>query len=500
LACINFMNLSTARSEKRAKEVGIRKAIGSKKMQLVGQFLSESFLVTILAYLLAFVVVQATLKTFNDLSDKHITIPFEKPQFWLVGLSFLAITSILSGFYPAFYLSSFQPIKVLKGTMKVGKFSSLPRKIMVVTQFTVSIILIIGTVVVYQQIQHAQNRPVGYDRTGLVRISMDDPSFNKNKEVLKNELLASGAVTDVGFGSMPVTAIWENWGGFSWKGKIPEAESSFSVFYINEDFGKTIGWKILQGRDFAKNMATDTNAVIINASAAKYLGLQNPIGEYITGERSGQKRQIIGVVDDLVADSPYEPVKTGFYWLERNLDQLEQLQLRINPSLSMSVAMNKIEAIQKKIVPSAPFQYHFVDEEYSRKFVSEQRIGNLASIFSVLAIFISCLGLFGLASFVAEQRTKEIGIRKVLGATVANLWALLSKEFVILVIISCLIAAPVAYYFMNDWLEKYTYRTSISWWVFVSSGLSALIITLFTISYQAIKAAVMNPVKSLKTE
>ncbi|MEZ4900863.1 MAG: FtsX-like permease family protein [Spirosomataceae bacterium] len=500
LACINFINLTTARSEKRAKEVGIRKAIGSHKSALVNQFMSESFLVVFLSFILAFLLLGILLSPFNQLADKNIRLPINNIYFWLINIIFLVVTAFLSGIYPSFYLSSFQPMKVLKGTIRLGKYASLPRKILVVVQFTVSILLIVGTIVVFQQIKHAQNRPVGYDSTRLVRISMSDPNFINKKEVLQNELLTSGAVTDVAFSSMPITAVWENWGGFRWKGKNPESESSFSVSWVSEDFGKTTGWKLKQGRNFSKDFATDSTAVIINESAAKYIGLKDPIGEYISKEDGSKKWQIIGVVDDFVADSPYEPVKIGFYWLEKNLDNLSQLQLKINPNLSIHSALSKIEEIQKKIVPSASFQYHFVEEEYGKKFSAEQRVGKLALIFAILAIFISCLGLFGLASFVAEQRTKEIGIRKVLGASVTNLWQMLSKDFVVLVFIACLIASPIAYYFMNNWIQKYTYRTDISWWIFAVSSVGALAITLLTVSFQAIKAALMNPVKSLKIE
>ncbi|TAG19595.1 MAG: ABC transporter permease [Cytophagia bacterium] len=500
LACINFVNLTTARSEKRAKEVGIRKAIGSNKVALVYQFMSESFIVVFFAFILAGLLIGVSITTFNEIADKNIALPSSNIYFWLATIVFLLVTAFVSGIYPSFYLSSFQPVKVLKGTIRLGKYASLPRKVLVIVQFTVSVVLIIGTIIVYQQIQFAQNRPVGYNRANLVRISMDDPNFENNKLYMKEELLKSGVVSNVAFSNAPVTAIWDNWGGFNWKGKNPDAESNFSVTQIDEDFGKTIQWKLKQGRNFSTNFGMDTASVIINKSAANYLGLKNPIGEYISQEKGPKKWQIIGVVDDLVAESPYEPVKMGFYLLQRNIKALTQMQLKINPNLSVNDALTKIEAIQKKIVPSALFQYNFVDGEYGKKFSSEQRIGKLSMIFTILAIFISCLGLFGLASFVAEQRTKEIGIRKVLGATVANLWQLLSKDFVVLVIISCLIAAPIAYYFMNEWLQKYTYRTEISWWIFVAAGVGALVITLLTVSYQAIKAALMNPVESLKTE
>ncbi|HAO48517.1 MAG TPA: ABC transporter permease [Runella sp.] len=500
LACINFMNLSTARSEKRAKEVGIRKAVGSVKSQLVNQFLGESFLVVGLAFIVMLGIVGASIGWFNELADKKINIPFTNPYFLGISFAFLTITALLSGFYPAFYLSSFEPVKVLKGTIRLGKYASLPRKVLVVVQFTVSVVLIIGTIVVYQQIQYAQNRPVGYDRSSLVRISMDDPNFENSKLVMKDHLLRNGVAANVAFSNMPVTSIWDNWGGFDWKGKNPDAESSFSVTQLDEEFGNTIQWKVKQGRNFSKEFGMDTAAVIINESAAKYLALKNPIGEYITSTDGKRRWQIIGVIEDLVAESPYEPVKKGLYIFQRNTRSLGQMQIKISPNLPMSEALAKIEAIQKKFVPSASFRYFFVDEEYSKKFTSEQRIGKLALLFAILAITISCLGLFGLASFIAEQRTKEIGIRKVLGASITNLWGLLSKEFVLLVVISLFIASPVAYYFMNNWIQKYSYHTAISWWIFVAAGAGALIITLLTVSFQAIKAALVNPVKSLKSE
>lgn len=500
LACINFINLSTARSEKRAKEVGIRKAIGSLRIQLINQFLSESFVVVFIAFVVCLLIVLVSLSTFNQLADKSISIPFTNIYFWFASITFLILTSLLSGLYPAFYLSSFQPVKVLKGTLRLGKFASLPRKTLVVIQFTTSVVLIIGTVIVYQQIQYAQNRPIGYNNKGLVRIPMRDSHFANNKLAMKDELIASGVAKGIAFSSSPVTEIWDNWGGFTWKGKNPESESSFTVTWVSEDFGKAVEWKLKQGRDFSKEFGTDSSAVIINESAAKYLRLKNPVGEFIRQEGSNESRQIIGIVNDVVAASPYEPVSTGFYWLDKNLDNASQMQIKINPDLPVSTALAKIEAIQKKYIPSAPFNYRFVDEEFANKFKAEQRISKLASLFAILAIFISCLGLFGLASFVAEQRTKEIGIRKVLGATVLNLWQMLSKDFVVLVIISSLIAAPIAYYFMDNWLQKYNYHTQISGWVFILAAVGALAITLLTVSYQAIKAALVNPVKSLKSE
>jgi ABC-type antimicrobial peptide transport system permease subunit len=501
LACINFMNLTTARNEKRAKEVGIRKAIGSMKSQLVNQFLSESFLVVFIALVIAVVLVSISLAPFNELADKSIRLPFTNSYFWLANFAFLVTTSLLAGLYPAFYLSSFQPVKVLKGALRVGKYAALPRKVLVVIQVTASVVLIIGTMIVYQQILYTQQRPAGYNRDGLIHIPIHDSDFNTNKFVMKDELLASGVVSEVGFTSSPVTAIWDNWGGFTWTGKNPEAESSFTVTWVDEAFGKTIQWNVLQGRDFSREFGTDDEAVIINKAAATYMGLENPVGEYITLTSRNQRRQIIGVVDDVIALSPYEPVSPAFYWLEKNAqDNLEQMLVKIQPGTSANDALAKIESIQAKLAPASPFEYAFVDEEYGMKFKAEQRIGKLAAVFAALAIFISCLGLFGLSSFVAEQKTKEIGVRKVIGASVFNVWSLLSKEFISLVLISFVLAVPIAYYYLNQWLLTYNYHTDINLMTFVYAACGVIAITLATVSFHSVKAAIANPVKSLRSE
>jgi putative ABC transport system permease protein len=501
LACINFINLSTARSEKRAKEVGIRKAVGSLRSQLINQFLSESVLSVSLAMIIAVLLVTLSLGTFNSFADKNISLPLTNIYFWIACIVCLLLTSCLAGLYPAFYLSSFQPVKVLKGTLRVGRYAALPRKILVVIQVTVSVVLIIGTIVVYQQIQYGQNRPVGYENEGLIRIPMNDTDLDNSKWVMRNELMASGVAGSVGFSSSPVTAIYDNWGGFTWKGKNPEAESNFTVTWVNEEYGKTIRWKVLQGRDFSTEYRTDENAVIINKSAAEYMGLQNPLGEFVTLRDGNQQRQIIGVVDDVIAVSPYEQVSPAFYWLaKKNPEYLEQMLVKLDPGISVADALTKIESIQRKLSPSSPFAYSFVDEEYGRKFTAEQRVGKLALFSTVLAMLISCLGLFGLSSFMAERKTKEIGIRKVVGASVFSIWRLLSKEFVIVVVVSCLIAMPVAYYFLHQWLANYYYHTDLNPLVFVYAAVGALAITLCTVSYQTIKASVTNPVRSLRNE
>jgi len=500
LACINFMNLSTARSEKRAREVGVRKAIGSMRSQLVKQFLSESFMIVTIALVIALIAIVSLFPAFNNLADKRISLPFKDIYFWMATLGFLIITAFLAGLYPAFYLSSFQPVKVLKGTFRVGRFASMPRKLLVVIQVSVSVVLIIGTIIVYQQIQFTQQRPVGYDRQNLIRIAIHDVEFDKVKLVMRDQLLSSGMAKDVAFASSPLTAIWDNWSGFAWSGKDPESDPNFTVTWIDEDYGKTIQWKILKGRDFSREHSTDVKAVIINKAAADYIGFKNPIGETITA--AGIEREIIGVVEDVIAASPYEAVGPGFYWLDKNVvnNGLGQMIVRLDPGKSTAESLAGIEAIHKKLVSSSAFDYSFVDEEYGAKFQAELRIGNLASVFAALAIFISCLGLFGLSSFVAEQKTKEIGVRKVIGASLLNIWVLISKEFVLLVLISLLMAIPVAYYYLHKWLLTYHYHTQINWWVFAAAGASVLLITLLTVSFHGLKAAVANPVKSLRSE
>jgi putative ABC transport system permease protein len=499
LASINFMNLSTARSEKRAKEVGIRKAIGSVRGQLISQFFSESFLVVLLSFAISCVLIFFSLSWFNELADKDIALPFTNLYFWIASIAFILLTGILTGLYPALYLSSFQPIKVLKGTFKMGRFAAVPRKALVVIQFTVSVAMIIGTIVVYQQIQYAKNRPVGYSKEGLLTIGLNDPNYKGKYDLFKTELLNTGVVSDVALSNSPLTNISNRNGGYTWKGKAPETPSGFNTFGVTADFGKVIDWKVIKGRDFSNDYKTDSAGIILNEAAAKYIGLKNPIGEYIKTEDGKFSWQIVGVTKDMIIQSPYEEINGSFYFFDFRKSS-RQMTMRIKPTVSPSEALPKIEAVFRKLVPSASFDYKFVDDVYNAKFSQEQRIGKLSTVFAILAIFISCLGLFGLASFVAEQRTKEIGIRKVLGASVTNLWQMLSKDFVVLVIISCLVAAPIAYYFMNNWLQKYTYRTELSWWVFAMSGLGALLLTLLTVSYQAIKAALINPVKSLKTE
>ncbi len=497
LACINFMNLSTARSEKRAKEVGIRKAIGSLKRQLISQFFTESLLATALAFVCSLLLVSFALPFFNQVADKKMSVLWCNPWFWLSGIGFSIFTGLVAGIYPAFYLSSFQPVKVLKGTFKAGRLAAIPRKVLVVLQFTVSVTLVIGTIIIFRQVQFAKNRPVGYSRDGLIAIQMTTPEFFGKEEPLRNDLLKTGVVAEMAESSSPATGVWLGLSGFDWQGRDPARQDEFGVVSVTRGYGKTIGWQFSAGRDFSKVFATDSSGLVLNEAAVKFMGLKKPVGERITWDK--QNFQVIGVIKNIVMESPYDPVSPTIYYMGKNKDANFVL-IKIKATESTREALTKIQAVFQKYIPSAPFDYKFVDEEYAKKFAGEERIGKLSSFFAILAIFISCIGLFGMASYMAEQRIKEIGVRKVLGASVFNLWKLLSKDFVELVIISCLVATPVSYYFMSAWLQNYSYRSTMPWWIFAVAGMSALLITLLTVSYQSIKAALANPVESLRSE
>ena len=497
LACINFMNLSTARSEKRAKEVGIRKTLGSVRGQLIRQFFSESLLISFIALVVSILLVLLLLPFFNRIANKELSILWTNPFFWLAAFAFSLITGLIAGSYPALYLSSFRPVKVLKGSFKAGRFAPLPRKILVVFQFSISVLLIAGTLIWSRQVNHAKDRPIGYDSNGLIEIVMRTPELINHYDAVRTELLNTDAVANV---SASLGSITENFGGttnVSWKGKPEDSRPLFMSNRVTHDFGKTVGWNILQGRDFSKNFLTDSTAIVLNESAVQTMGLQNPVNE--TLKFAGKDYKIIGVISNLVKGSPFQPVDPSLFTIGYG-SAVNVFNIRLSPNSGVSTALKKIEDVFKKYNSQAPFDYKFVDEQYAAKFATEERIGKLAGFFAILAILISCLGLFGLASFIAEQRTKEIGIRKVLGATIAGIWQLLSKEFLLLVFISLLIALPISYYFMKNWLQNYEYRTEISWWIFGIVMLATLLITIITVSFHAIKAAIANPVKSLRTE
>ncbi|MEO1010541.1 MAG: ABC transporter permease [Bacteroidota bacterium] len=502
LACINFMNLSTARSERRSKEVGIRKSIGSQRGQLINQFLSESFLVVLFAFFIAIIIVLLSLNGFNDLARKEIVFPWGNAKFWLISIAFILFTALLAGSYPALYLSSFRPVDVLKGTFKAGRYAGLPRKILVVLQFTVSVAFIIGTVIVMQQINHAKNRPVGYNKEGLIQLPTMGQDFEGKANLMRSEFLNSGAVVEMSTSSSPTTQVWSNRSGFDWEGKPEGFQEDLAWTEVSPEYARSLNLKILEGRDFSREFASDSNAVLINRTAKEYMGLTDPIGKFMKDadeEDPDPPLKIIGVVEDMIVNSPYEPVKQMVYAFDQ-YGNSSFYNLRLNPKQSASQNLAIVERVFKEHFSNIPFQYDFVDEEYAEKFASEERIGSLSAVFTALAILISCLGLFGLTSFVAEQRTKEIGVRKVLGATVFNVWNMLSKDFLKLVIISGFIAIPVSCYIMNGWLQEYPYRVILEWWIFALAFVGAIGITLLTVSFQAIKEANANPVKSLRTE
>ncbi len=495
LACINYMNLSTARSQKRAREVGIRKTVGSGRGYLIIQFLGESFLISGLSLILAVSVASLLLPSFNMLANKEIVFPSDNYKFWLTVILFSTAIASLAGSYPAFYLSSLNPLRVLSRKYHAGSSATRTRQVLVVFQFTVSITLLAGTFIVFSQIEFSKSRSLGYSKDKLIYTGVI-PEMRGKYEQLRNELLQTRAVAEISQSSGPTTDIWSNETGFNWEGKDPNTEPSFGTLDCTHDFGKTIGWQIKEGRDFSRNFPSDSSAIILNESAAKLIGPSNVIGKTVRQDQ--ESSHVIGVVKDLMMESPYSTVKPTIFKL--GYKWVRVTNIRLSPDMKTVDAMAKIEALFKRLSPDNSFEFRFADDEYNVKFSSENRISQLARIFTVLAMLIACLGLIGLSSFSAEQRTKEIGIRKVLGANVANITALLSLDFVKLVLIAILIASPLAYYAATKWLENFTYRIEISWWVFVLAGVSAIIVAMITVSVQAIKAAVANPVNSLQTE
>jgi ABC-type antimicrobial peptide transport system permease subunit len=497
IACINFMNLSTARSEKRAKEVGIRKVVGAQKGSLIGQFIGESILMAFLAGIVAIIIVALTIPAFNKLVNETVSLNLGSVTAWLAGFGFIIFTGLLAGSYPAFFLSSFRPVQVLKGTFKKAHALVTPRKVLVVLQFTFAIVLIISTIIVKQQIDYAKERQTGYDKNNLVYHFMTG-DIAKHYELIKNELLAAGVTSSITKTSSPLTESWSDGWGQEWEGKDPNDKTDFYRYTEDGGLGVTAGLQFTMGRDIdLKQFPTDSTAMIINESALKVMKFKDPIGKIV--KDNGIEWHIVGVIKDFILTSPYEPTRPMLIAGPKN-KWLNAMMMKFNDKNTTAVNLKKAENIFKKYNPEYPFEYRFVDEEYALKFEDEKRVGTLAAIFSGLTILISCLGLFGLATYMAENRIKEIGVRKVLGASVSGITALLSKDFLKLVVVSFVIAAPIAWWAMSAWLKDYPYHVEIKWWTFALAGILSIIIAIVTVSYQAIKAAIANPVKSLRTE
>jgi putative ABC transport system permease protein len=496
IACINFMNLSTARSENRAREVGVRKVVGASRFSLVWQFMGESLLMSFISFVVALLVMHVSIDFFNGMTHKSLSIPYNLSYFWIAGLGVTLITGIISGSYPALFLSSFRPVKVLKGINNAGKATLRPRQVLVTLQFVFATGLILSTILIYKQLNYIKNLPTGYNKDGLVELSLVGKIYDQF-ESFRNDAIASGAVTEASSTSNTITTDGGSSWGITWPGQLPgEEKLPISQMVTTYHFTKTFDVKVLEGRDFDIGRPSDSTAIMLNESAVKLMRLKEPVGTIVFWQ--GANRTVVGVVKDFIWGRASEPIKPAIIGFMKGW--AGTASLRLNKNMSVSAALAKLETVYKKYNAEYPFDYKFVDELYDEKFSSEQLLGKLTNSFTVLAIVISCLGLFGLASFSAEQRRKEIGIRKVLGASVRNLWFNLSKEFIVLVTIGFVAGAAFSMYFMGQWLQSYTYRTAVSVWVFAATIFISLTVTLITVSWQAIKAAVTNPVRNLRSE
>ena len=498
IACINFMNLSTSRSEQRAKEVGIRKVAGAGKGLLIGQFITESVLTAAVAGAVALIIVQLVLPSFNKLINTQLFIPYDSLLFWFYAAAFVVFTGLLAGCYPAFYLSSFKPVSIFKGKFKYSNKALSPRKVLVVLQFTFAVILIISTIVVRNQIRHAQDRPVGYTGNNLIHVDFVG-DIERKYPLIKQDLISSGIASSVTKTMITITTKGANTWGLSWEGKKEGSGETIDLFSADADLVKTAGLQLIAGRDIdIYKYPGDSIAVLLNETAVTTMGFKNPIGQTIAQTSDNLHWRVVGVVKDYILNSPYEKIPPMV--IQGPKSWFNTMHIRFNPDQSTAENLAKAEQVFKKYNPSYPFDYKFVDEEYARSFSIEQRMKILAGLFASLTIFISCLGLFGLSAYVAQSRVKEIGVRKVLGASVLGIARLLSIDFIKLVAVSVAIASPIAWYAMNRWLQTYAYRINIGWNIFLIAGLLAIVIALATISFQSIKAAVANPIKSLRTE
>jgi putative ABC transport system permease protein len=493
IACINFMNLATARSERRAREVGIRKTIGSRKTQLILQFLSESLIIAMLSFIVALGLVELSLPFYNNLVSKSLFIPYSSIQFWVLSVGVVVVTGLIAGSYPAFYLSSFNPAAVLKGKINSGKKTARPRQILVALQFSFTIFQIVGTIVFFRQIELGQERNLGYNRENLLLVS-NAGDLAKNYDALKEELLTKGLATAMTKSNSPVTAV-HAYMDVSWPGMQEDEQVAFATVATEYDYLKTLEIGLIQGRDFSRDYY-DSASVIINQKAATLMGFKDPIGKIITWE--GHQLTIIGVMEEVIMAHPFKPADPTL--LIFSPDWIGEFTLRLPAEKDLTQTLAGLEKVFLKHNPSYPFIYRFADDDFNLKFRTIQLIGNLANLFSILAIIISCLGLFGLAAFTAERRTKEIGIRKVMGASVPQMIKMLSTEFAWLVLAAFVITAPAAWYLFNQWLDRFPYRITIDWSIPALAGLIALVLAMITVSSQALRAAMANPVDSLKNE
>ncbi|MFC5410145.1 ABC transporter permease [Larkinella bovis] len=494
IAGVNFMNLATARSVKRAREVGVRKVVGAARSALMGQFIGEALLLTLFAVLIALSLVKLFMPFFNQLTDKQLALPVDQPVFWAITLALWLGMGLLAGSYPALFLSSLHPVRVLKGTLRFGAGAQLFRRGLVVFQFTLSMLLIVGTVVIYQQLDYIQRKNLGYSRENLITIPLEG-ELARNYPVVRQELLRMAGIQSVTKTNGNPLRNGSTTESVTWPGKDPNAAISFHNSAVGYDFAKTMKLTFRQGRDFSPAFRTDSSNYLINEAAAKRIGYSNPVGQPLIFW--GKPGKIIGLLRDFHFNSLHEPIRPLIIRLADN--HYGNLLIRTQPGQTRP-ALASLEALCQKLNPKFPFTYSFVDAEYQRTYRSETVVGTLSTIFATLAIFIACLGLFGLAAFMAEQRTKEIGVRKVLGASVASVVALLSRDFLKLVVIAIVIASPVAWYVMRQWLQGFAYQVEISGWVFALAGFLSLLIAFLTVSFQSLKAALMNPVKSLRSE
>jgi len=494
IACINFMNMATAKSEGRAREVGIRKSVGSRRPQLVFQFLGESILVTLIAFVLSIVLVEMLLPSYNLLVSKQLTIDYSNPWFWSCAVVIVLITGSIAGSYPAFYLSSFTPVKVLKGKIIAGKGATTPRKVLVTLQFGFAIFLIVGTIAIYRQISFLKDRQVGYDRENLMLL-WTNTEIESSFQTIKDELIKTGAVKGVCKSSSPITRVFSST-DLEWPGKPSDQRVSFTSLATEYDYTETMGIKMLAGRDFSREFKSDSSAIIINKAALDIMKLEKPIGE--TVRMWNRDWTIIGVMNDVVMDSPYHPVSPLVMIFEPGWSST--ITVRLEQTSNLSASVEKVEGVFKRLNPNYPMWYRFADDEFDTKFSSINLVSRLAGIFATLAVVITCLGLFGLSAFTAEQRQKEIGIRKVLGANVPGLVLLISKDFTKLVVIAALISSPIAWQFINHYLQKYPYRINLEWWTLPLTGAAALLLTITVVGIQAIRSARANPVTCLRNE